>query len=107
MERVLDRTQYDEGLRQFMLNMYNHTAAGLAVSGLVAYLTYASGALFALGGLIYLFIFAPLGMILWYSFAGQNWSYTIFWFTSTFHNTSNLFKLTTHFINHIHCSFTN
>ena len=76
MERVLDRTQYDEGLRQFMLNMYNHTAAGLAVSGLVAYLTYASGALFAMGGLIYLFIFAPLGMILWYSFAGQNWSYS-------------------------------
>lgn len=76
MERVLDRTQYDEGLRQFMLNMYNHTAAGLAVSGLVAYLTYASGALYAMGGLIYLFIFAPLGMILWYSFAGQNWSYS-------------------------------
>jgi FtsH-binding integral membrane protein len=76
MERVLDRTQYDEGLRQFMLNMYNHTAAGLAVSGLVAYLTYASGALFAMGGLIYLFMFAPLGMILWYSFAGQNWSYS-------------------------------
>ena len=76
MERVLDRTQYDEGLRQFMINMYNHTAAGLAVSGLVAYLTYASGALFAMGGLIYLFIFAPLGMILWYSFAGQNWSYS-------------------------------
>jgi FtsH-binding integral membrane protein len=59
-----------------MLNMYNHTAAGLAVSGLVAYLTYASGALYAMGGLIYLFIFAPLGMILWYSFAGQNWSYS-------------------------------
>ena len=76
MERVLNRTQYDEGLRQFMLNMYNHTAAGLAVSGLVAYLTYASGALFAMGGLIYLFMFAPLGMILWYSFAGQNWSYS-------------------------------
>ena len=76
MERVLDRTQYDEGLRQFMINMYNHTAAGLALSGLIAYLTYASGALFAMGGLIYLFIFAPLGMILWYSFAGQNWSYS-------------------------------
>jgi FtsH-binding integral membrane protein len=70
------RQAYDEGLRQFMLNMYNHTAAGLAVSGLVAYLTYASGALFAMGGLIYLFMFAPLGMILWYSFAGQNWSYS-------------------------------
>ena len=75
-DRVMKGTAYDEGLRQFMLNMYNHTAAGLAVSGLVAYLTYASGALFAMGGLIYLFMFAPLGMILWYSFAGQNWSYS-------------------------------
>lgn len=70
------RQAYDEGLRQFMINMYNHTAAGLAVSGLVAYLTYASGALFAMGGLMWLFVFAPLGMILWYSFAGQNWSYS-------------------------------
>jgi FtsH-binding integral membrane protein len=70
------RAAYDEGLRQFMINMYNHTAAGLAVSGLVAYLTYASGALFAMGSLMWLFVFAPLGMIIWYSFAGQNWSYS-------------------------------
>jgi len=69
------RRSYDEGLRQFMLNMYNHTAAGLAVSGIVAWLVYSSGMLAAMAGSIWLFAFAPLGMILVYSFAGQNWSY--------------------------------
>lgn len=69
------RRQYDEGLREFMLNMYNHTAAGLAVSGIVAWLVYSTGLLFAMANAIWIFAFAPLGMILWYSFAGQNWSY--------------------------------
>lgn len=69
------RQGFDEGLRQFMLNMYNHTAAGLGVSGIVAWLTYSSGALYAMGSLMWLFVFAPLGMILYYSFAGRNWSY--------------------------------
>ena len=64
---------FDEGLRQMMLNMYNHTATGLGVSGLIAYLTYASGLMYSMGSLMWLFIFAPLGMIFWYSFAGQNW----------------------------------
>ena len=68
------RTAYDEGLRNFMLNMYNHTAAGLGVSGIVAWLTYSTGALYAMGSMLWLFMFAPLGMILYYSFAGQNWS---------------------------------
>ena len=69
------RRGYDEGLREFMLNMYNHTAAGLAVSGIVAWLVYSTGMLAAMAGSIWLFAFAPLGMILWYSFAGQKWSY--------------------------------
>ena len=69
------RRGYDEGLREFMLNMYNHTAAGLGISGLVAWFTYSSGLLFAMAGAIWLFALAPLGMILWYAFAGRNWSY--------------------------------
>jgi FtsH-binding integral membrane protein len=69
------REQYDLGLREFMLNMYNHTAAGLAVSGIVAWLVYKTGMLFAMAGAHWLFALAPLGMILWYSFAGRNWSY--------------------------------
>ena len=66
---------YDLGHRQFMLNMYNHTAAGLAVSGIVAWLVYSTGMLFAMGSMLWLFALAPLGMIFWYSFAGQNWNY--------------------------------
>jgi FtsH-binding integral membrane protein len=75
MERTVTAT-YDEGLRNFMINMYNHTAAGLAVSGVVAYLVYSTGMISTLmsGALGWLFILAPLGMILLYSFAGQNWS---------------------------------
>jgi len=67
---------YDQGLRNFMLNMYNHTAAGLALSGIVAYLTYASGLIYTLmtGPLAWIVMLAPLGMIFWYSFAGQNWT---------------------------------
>ena len=65
--------EFDAGLRQLMLTMYNHTASGLAVSGAVAWLTYSSGLLYSMGGLIWIAMFAPLGMIFWYSFAGQNW----------------------------------
>jgi len=64
----------DQGLRNFLMNMYNHTAAGLMVSGIVAWLTYSTGLLYSMGALVWLFVFAPLGMILYYSFAGQNWS---------------------------------
>ena len=56
-----------------MLNMYNHTASGLAISGAVAWLTYSSGLLYSLGSLMWLFVFAPLGMILWYSFTSHSW----------------------------------
>ena len=77
------RTQYDEYLRQFMLALYNYTAIGLGITGVVAYLTYASGLMFAMGGLMWVFVFAPLGMIMYWSFAGQNWSFestrTFYW----------------------------
>jgi len=75
IEALRQHKMYDEGLREFMLNMYNHTAAGLGISGLVAWFTYSSGLLFAMAGVIWLFALAPLGMILWYAFAGRNWSY--------------------------------
>ena len=65
---------YDEGLRKFMINMYNHTATGLTVSGFVAYLVYTTGLVTSMGALMWLFMFAPLGMILYYGFAGRNWS---------------------------------
>jgi len=73
--KTKDSVAFDEGLRQFMLGMYNHTAAGLALSGAVAWFVFSSGLLYQMAGSMLLFAFAPLGMILWYSFAGQNWSY--------------------------------
>lgn len=73
--RVSTGAVYDETLRTFMLALYNYTAIGLAISGAVAYLTYATGLIFAMGSLIWLFVFAPLGMIFYYSFAGQGWSF--------------------------------
>lgn len=70
-----ERTQYDEYLRQFMLALYNYTALGLGITGVVAYFTYASGLMFAMGSLMWVAVFAPLGMILYWSFAGRNWSF--------------------------------
>ena len=52
---------YDEGLRKFMINMYNHTALGLAVSGFIAYIVFTTGMVYSMGGLMWLFMFAPCG----------------------------------------------
>jgi FtsH-binding integral membrane protein len=73
--RVMTGAVYDDALRSFMLALYNYTAIGLAISGVVAYFTFASGIMVSMGALMWLFIFAPLGMILYYSFAGRNWSF--------------------------------
>jgi FtsH-binding integral membrane protein len=73
--RTMTGAYYDEALRTFMLALYNYTAIGLAITGAVAYFTYASGLMLAMGPLMWLFVFAPLGMILYYSFAGQHWSF--------------------------------
>ena len=69
------RLSYDEHLRQFMLAIYNNTAMGIGLSGVTAWLTYSTGLMAAMGSLLWLFVFAPLGMIFWYSFAGRNWSF--------------------------------
>lgn len=73
--RVATGLVYDEALRSFMLALYNYTALGLAITGAVAYLTYITGLMFAMGPLMWVAIFAPLGMILYWSFAGRNWSF--------------------------------
>lgn len=84
--RVATGAVYDDALRTFMLALYNYTAAGLAISGAVAYATYASGAVAAMGPLMWLFVFAPLGMVLYYGFAGHRWSFEttkLFYYAST------------------------
>jgi uncharacterized protein len=74
--------EIDQGLRSFMLGVYNHMITGLAVSGLVAMGTnmLAGGSLRTLtpfGRMIYssptiwLIIFAPLVMLLAYGFLAQ------------------------------------
>ena len=83
MSTITDtRTSYDEHLRQFMLAIYNYTALGIGISGVTAYLTYASGMMFAMGSLMWVFVLAPLGMIFWYSFGSRNWSFE---FTKNFY----------------------
>jgi FtsH-binding integral membrane protein len=78
----------EQGLVSFMNNMYKHTAGGLTVSGIIAYLVYSTG-LFTvlLSGITSWIVFlAPLGMILWYSFKGQDWplsTLTAFYYSFT------------------------
>lgn len=78
----------DQSLVEFMNSMYRHTAQGLALSGAVAYLVY-STVLFTvlLSGITAWIVFlAPLGMILWYSFKGQDWplsTLTAFYYSFT------------------------
>ncbi len=69
------RTAYDENLRQFMLSLYNYTAAGIALSGITAYLMYASGLAAAMGPLMWVFVFAPLAMIFIFGIGQTSWSF--------------------------------
>jgi len=58
------------GLRQYMLRVYNFMAAGLGISGLVAYLAVPSGFYQEIAGipLIWIVMLAPLGAVLFRSF---------------------------------------
>jgi len=73
--RHLTRTQaaaaeIDVGLRQYMLRVYNYMAGGLALTGVAAYLTASTPALFnAIFGtpLVWVVMFAPLGFVIFLS----------------------------------------
>jgi FtsH-binding integral membrane protein len=60
----------DVGLRQYMLRVYNYMAAGLGLTGLVAYVAVATGLYqqIAATPLIWLVMLAPLGAVLFLSF---------------------------------------
>jgi FtsH-binding integral membrane protein len=60
----------DAGLRQYMLRVYNYMAAGLALTGVVAYGAVASGFYQTIYGtpLVYVVIFAPFAFVLALSF---------------------------------------
>lgn len=65
--------QVDEGLRRYMLRVYNYMGAGLAVTGIAAFLTLSSGLIGAfftvqngaatMSGLGWLVMLAPLGFV--------------------------------------------
>ena len=67
--RTVDQAAIDQGLRAYMLRVYNYMASGLALTGIVAYLAAESGvyASIAATPLIWLVIFAPLGFVFFLS----------------------------------------
>ena len=77
--------EIDFGLRQHMMRVYNFMAAGLAVTGIVAYATIATGFYQQIVGtpLIWLVMLAPLGAVLFLSFRIERLSVgaaqAIFW----------------------------
>ena len=74
----------DEGLRAYMLGVYNYMAAGVALTGIVAYFTstmaISNGALTPFGQMLYtsplrwVVMLAPLGFVLFMSFRAQKMS---------------------------------
>ena len=66
----------DVGLRNYMLRVYNYMAGGLAITGVVAYFAAASGlyAQIAATPLIWVVVFAPLALVLLFSFRIQKMS---------------------------------
>ena len=90
----------DAGLREYMLKVYNFMAGGLGVTGLVSYILFSYTAVYDYSGnlnvmatmagsaiyqapMIYLLMFAPLGVVLYMSFGIRNMSasraQTMFW----------------------------
>lgn len=62
---TLTQAQVDEGLRSYMLRVYNYMGSGLALTGIVAYIvahTSLYQALFG-SGIGFIIMFAPLGII--------------------------------------------
>ena len=73
-----DVGQIDVGLRRYMLSVYNYMAGGLAVTGIIAFLISTSPQLqMAIWGspLRYVAIFAPLVVVLFFSFRIQKMSF--------------------------------
>lgn len=59
----------DQGLRDYMLRVYNYMASGLALTGIIAYLGYRTDFYAAIAGspLIWLVLLAPLGVVFYLS----------------------------------------
>jgi FtsH-binding integral membrane protein len=57
----------DEGLRTFMLRVYNYMALGLGVTGVIAYLISSNGMIHSLAPFALLFMLAPFGVVMFLS----------------------------------------
>ncbi len=68
----------DAGLRSYMLRVYNYMAGGVLLSAVVAYFAAATGFYqsIAASPLIFVVMFAPLGMVLFFSFRIHKMSVT-------------------------------
>ena len=65
--RVVERAVIDEGLRQYMLRVYNYMASGLALTGIVAFVVAQNEALLQViygTPLIWVVFLAPIGLVL-------------------------------------------
>ena len=65
----LSQVQIDEGLRTHMLRVYNYMSAALALTGIVAWFAATSGLYVAIANtmLIYVVMFAPLGVVFYFA----------------------------------------
>ncbi len=71
-------SEVDEGLRQYMLKVYNYMATGLGITGLVSFFTASSPAMMnAIFGspLAWVVMLAPLGMVMYMGFRFQKMSF--------------------------------
>ncbi len=80
----------DEGLRAHMLRVYNYMTTGLAMTGIVAYLTATTPAIYNTifgSGLAFVVMLAPLGMVMFLSFRIHKMSFSTaqltFWVFAT------------------------
>lgn len=64
MGRTMSAAQYDQGLRSYMLGIYNHMSIALAISGLVAIGAFMLGTTTGAGGRLAL---TPFGQAIWLS----------------------------------------
>ncbi|HYB10517.1 MAG TPA: Bax inhibitor-1/YccA family protein [Alphaproteobacteria bacterium] len=70
VSRTVERAEIDEGLRSYMLRVYNYMASGLALTGVVAYgVSSSPEAMHAIFGtpLFWLVVLAPLGLVFFLS----------------------------------------
>ncbi len=81
-----DAQAVDQGLRAYMIGVYNYMAIGVALTGLVAYFVSSTPAVYSAifgSGLYWVAIFAPLGLVLLLSFGINRMSATtaqgVFW----------------------------